>query len=302
MAVSHAQLKAFHAVATCGSFTRAAERLCLSQPAVSDQVHKLEERFGVLLFYRNKRRVQLSELGEKLLAVTQRLFVLEEQAQELLSSSRALQSGRLILAMDSPVHLLGCLRRFHGRYPGIQIQISSSNTDLALEKLFSYQADMAVLGRQVDDPRLHCLALSHSPLIAFVSHSHPWHKRESVELADLASVPMVLREQGSMTRQMVEQELTRIGLTAHPAIEVEGREAVRELVLAGLGVGVVSSAEFSTSEQLHPLPIRDCTLCMTETLVCLHEQKQRRLIETFLQVVEGAGHELSSITTFSYHC
>jgi len=157
---------------------------------------------------------------------------------------------------------------------------------LALEKLFNYQTDIAVLGRAVDDPRLHCISLSRAPLIAFVSRSHAWSTRQSIRLADLASVPMVLREQGSMTRQMIEQELSRIGLTVHPAIEVEGREAVRELVLAGLGAGVVSSAEFSGSEQLHALPILDCSLHMSETLACLHEQKQRRLIETFLQVVQ----------------
>ena len=70
MSVSHAQLKAFHAVAVYGSFTPPAERLFLTQPAVSDQVRKLEERYGVLLFHRNKRSVRLSELGERLLAVT----------------------------------------------------------------------------------------------------------------------------------------------------------------------------------------------------------------------------------------
>ena len=80
MSVSHAQLKAFHAVAVYGSFTRAAERLFLTQPAVSDQVRKLEERYGVLLFHRNKRSVRLSELGERLLAVTQRLFAIEAEA------------------------------------------------------------------------------------------------------------------------------------------------------------------------------------------------------------------------------
>ncbi len=75
MSVSHAQLKAFHAVAVHGSFTKAAERLFLTQPAISDQVRKLEERFGVLLFHRNKRSVRLTDLGERLLGITQRLFV-----------------------------------------------------------------------------------------------------------------------------------------------------------------------------------------------------------------------------------
>ena len=90
MSVSHAQLKAFHAVAVHGSFTRAAERLFLSQPAISDQVRKLEERFGVLLFHRNKRSVRLTDLGERLLGITQRLFGVQAEAQELLQDSQAL--------------------------------------------------------------------------------------------------------------------------------------------------------------------------------------------------------------------
>jgi len=164
--------------------------------------------------------------------------------------------------------------------------MNSSNTDLALEKLFRYQSDMAVLGRPVDDSRLHCVTLSQSPLLAFVSRAHPWSRRSSIQLADLAEVPLVLREQGSMTRQMIEQELAQAGLVAHPAIAVEGREAVREVVLAGLGVGIVSSAEFAASDGLHALPITDSRLLMTETLACLHEQRQRKLIERFLQIIE----------------
>lgn len=88
MSVSHAQLKAFHAVAVHGSFTLAGERLFLTQPAISDQVRKLEERFGVLLFHRNKRSVRLTDLGERLLSITQRLFVVAAEAEELLQDSR----------------------------------------------------------------------------------------------------------------------------------------------------------------------------------------------------------------------
>ncbi|CAD5107269.1 LysR substrate-binding domain-containing protein [Zestomonas carbonaria] len=287
MAVSHSQLKAFHAVAVHGGFTRAAEQLFLSQPAVSDQVRKLEEYFGVLLFHRNKRSVQLTELGERLLGITQRLFAVEAEAEELLSSSRALQTGSLTLAVDSPVHLLAHIARFRERYPGIRISMVTGNTDEALARLFAYKADLAVLGRPVDDERLHCVTLSNDPLVAFVGIDHPWAARESIELADLGGVPMVLREQGSMTRQMIEAEMRRVGLEPHLALEVEGREAVREMVLAGLGVGVVSAAEFGANPLLRALPIHDCRLRMTETLVCLREQKTRRLIETFLEMLRS---------------
>ena len=147
MAISHAQLKAFHAVAVHGGFTRAAERLFLSQPAISDQVRKLEEHYGVQLFHRTKRSVQLSELGERLLAITQRLFAAEGEAEELLSSSRALRSGQLTLAVDSPVHVLPYIARFNARYPGIRISLVTGNTDEALRRPVAYPAPLAALPR-----------------------------------------------------------------------------------------------------------------------------------------------------------
>lgn len=154
MSVSHAQLKAFHAVAVHGSFTHAAERLFLSQPAISDQVRKLEERFGVLLFHRNKRSVRLTDLGERLLSITQRLFAVAAEAEELLQDSRALQTGTLTLAVDAPVHVLPQIARFCQLYPGISVKIETGNTDESLFRLYNYQADLALLGRDVDDERL----------------------------------------------------------------------------------------------------------------------------------------------------
>ncbi|MCF5150180.1 LysR family transcriptional regulator, partial [Pseudomonas sp. PA-6-3F] len=185
MSVSHAQLKAFHAVAVHGSFTQAAERLFLTQPAISDQVRKLEERFGVLLFHRNKRAVRLTDLGERLLGITQRLFVIEAEAEELLQDSRALLTGTLTLAVDAPVHVLPQIARFCQLYPGISVKIETGNTDESLFRLYNYQADLALLGRDVDDERLLSLPLPDEQLLAFVARNHPWAGRESICLADL---------------------------------------------------------------------------------------------------------------------
>lgn len=285
MAVSHAQLKAFHAVAVHGSFTRAAQRLFLTQPAVSDQVRKLEDHYGVLLFHRNKRTVLLSELGERLLAITQRLFAVEAEAEELLSSSRALQTGSLVLAVDSTVHLRPYIARFYERYPGIALSLVTGNTESSLRRLFDYRADLAVVGGRVADERLFSLPLSDDPMLAFVAHSHPWAKRDGIALAELSGMPMVMREQGSVTRQILEEEMRRAGLDIRQAIEVEGREAANEMVAAGIGIGVVSAAEFGSDPRVRALPISGCQGRMCETLVCLREQASRRIIETFMALV-----------------
>ena len=285
MPVSHAQLKAFHAVAVHGSFTRAAERLFLSQPAISDQVRKLEERFGVLLFHRNKRSVRLTDLGERLLSITQRLFVVQAEAQELLQDSQALQTGSLVLAVDAPVHVLPQLARFCERYPGISVKIETGNTDESLARLFNYQADLALLGREVSDDRLLSLRLRSDPMVAFVARTHPWAGRSSICLSDLEDTPLVLREIGSVTRQTLEEEMSQAGLRMRAAIQVEGREAAREAVVVGIGVGVVSAAEFGSDSRVIALPITDCKRRLTETLVCLQEQSSRRVVATFLDIV-----------------
>lgn len=290
MSVSHAQLKAFHAVAQHGSFTVAAQRLFLTQPAISDQVRKLEERYGVMLFHRNKRSVKLTDLGERLLGITQRLFAVEMEAEELLQDSRSLQSGSLTLAVDAPVHVLPQIARFCERYPGITVKIETGNTDESLHRLFNYQADLALLGRDVSDDRLLSIPLRSDPFVAFVALSHPWATRDSINWADLHDTPLVLREPGSVTRLSLEEEMNAAGLRIRKAIVAEGREAAREAVAIGMGVGVVSAAELGFDSRLRGLPISDSRHHFTETLVCLRAQSSRRILTSFFDIVrEGLG-------------
>ena len=285
MTISHTQLKAFHAVAVNGSFTRAAEQLCLSQPAVSDQVRKLEDYYGVMVFYRDKRQVRLTEVGERLFGLTRRLFDISVDAHDMLMDYRTLSTGSLNLAVDAPVHVLPYIARFCRRYPGIDVKIETANTDEVLQRLFAHQADIALLGRTIEDDRLLSLPLRSDPMLAFVALDHPWAQRESISLGDLHDTPLVLREKGSMTRLCLEEEMATAGLRIRKAIEVDGREAAREAVAIGMGVGVVSATELGSDSRLRGLPIVDCQRRFTETLVCLRAQSSRRILTTFFNVV-----------------
>jgi aminoethylphosphonate catabolism LysR family transcriptional regulator len=291
MTISHTQLKAFHAVATHGSFTRAAEQLCLSQPAVSDQVRKLEDYYGVMVFYRDKRLVRLTEVGERLFGLTQRLFDISVDAHDMLMDYRTLSTGTLNLAVDAPVHVLPYVARFCARYPGVDVKVETANTDEVLQRLFGHQADIALLGRNIEDDRLLKLPLRSDPMLAFVAHDHPWAQRKSISLADLDNTPLVLREQGSVTRLSLEEAMATAGLRIRKAIEVEGREAAREAVAIGMGVGVVSAAELGSDSRICGLPIVDCQHRFTETLVCLRAQSSRRILTTFFDIVREVAGE-----------
>src|SRR5689334_8808011 len=128
------QLRSFHAVATTGSFTRAAEKLHVSQPTVTTQVKLLEDSYKVELFHRTGRRVRPTELGERLLQLSRQMFSLEAEAMQLLGDAGELRSGHLRVAAVGPHHVTQMLVAFHQRYPGIKISVSTGNSQDVLDR------------------------------------------------------------------------------------------------------------------------------------------------------------------------
>ncbi|MDH5528474.1 MAG: LysR substrate-binding domain-containing protein [Paracoccaceae bacterium] len=284
----YVQLRAFHYVAICGGFSRAAEHLFLTQPAISDQVRKLEEEYDVLLFNRHKKQVVMTPSGEKLLEITRRLFDNEEQALELLSESRALRSGTLRIVADSAHHLLHILARFRDAYPGVRISVHSGNTDEVINSLYSYEADIGVLGDMPVSRDFESVQLNSTPISAFVASNHPLAQRRSFTFADLAELPLVLRETGSRTRSKLEEAAAAAGYNLQPVIEAEGREAVREIVASGAGVGFVSAAEFGQDARLVRIEIEGAeNMTMDEALICLRDRKGGKLVQAFFDIARG---------------
>ncbi|MGR3454347.1 LysR substrate-binding domain-containing protein [Pseudooceanicola sp.] len=285
----YAQLRAFHHVAVAGGFSRAAEALHLTQPAVSDQVRQLEESYDILLFDRSRKQVRLTEAGEDLLRITLRMFEAENEAAEFLTEARSLRTGHLRIMADAPHHLLHILAAFRDRYPGIRISLSTGNSDQVVAALRAYEADVGVMGGMPEVSGLTGAVLDASPIVAFVARSSPLAARSDLALRDLSSLPLVLREEGSKTRAKLLAAAEAEGFSLSPAIEAEGREAVREIVAAGGGVGFVSMAEFGADARLRPIPLRpEAGLMMEEAVVCLDQRRDVRLIRAFMELA-GVG-------------
>ncbi|MGE0723751.1 MAG: LysR substrate-binding domain-containing protein [Alphaproteobacteria bacterium] len=279
------ELRAFHAVAVEGSFTRAAARLGVTQPTLSAQVKSLETRSGAALFDRLGRRIALTDLGRRLLDVTQRLADAEAAAAELLEDVRALRTGRLRVAADSPYHVAPLLAAFHRRYPGVHASLAIGNADAVRADLLGYAADVAVLAEAPDDPRLHAVPCGRHRIVAMVPRGHEWARRRQVRLTDFADRPMVLREAGSVTRRLFEAALGKGGIQPRIVMEIESREAVREAVAAGIGVAVVSEAEFGADRRLAMVPVTGTGLETREFVVCLAERRRVAVVRAFLDLV-----------------
>lgn len=287
----YVQLRAFHYVATYGGFSRAAEALFLTQPAISDQVRKLEEENDILLFDRSKRRVTVTEKGAKLLEITKRMFDQEQQARDFLSESRALTSGTLRLFVDSAYHITGILSNFREKFPKVHVSLRVGNTSDVISELYAYDADIGVLGELPEKDDWDVLPLGTSSLVAFAAKNSKYRGIKIDSYEDLTACDLVMREQGSKTRQKLETAAKSAGSILKPLIEAEGREGVREVVASGAGIGFVSMAEFGTDERLFKIPLPEPCPVMSESLICLSDRKEQKLIKAFMQIANDLNEK-----------
>lgn len=284
--MNYAQIRAFHAVAAEGGFVKAAARLNVTQPTLSEQVKQLEETYGVQLFERSGRRSEPTELGRALLDVTRRFFAVEQEAAQLLTAARGLKRGRLRVAADAPYLVMPLLAAFGRRHPGIELQLTFGNGETVLSALRERRADLGVLPDVEQERGLHLVTLERGSLVLLVGRGHPWDRRRSVALAELAGERLIQREEGSVTRAILDRALAAAGIRPGAVWTVGSREGLREAVAEGLGVGAVFRSEVGHDDRVHALSVRNSPLATTEYLACLAERTGDRVIAAFLELVK----------------
>jgi aminoethylphosphonate catabolism LysR family transcriptional regulator len=279
------QLRSFHAVARAGGFTGGAKLLHISQPTVTTQVRFLEETYGAELFYRRGHKVTLTPLGEQLFGLAQKIFALESETVHLLQDSGELKSGHLRVGAVGPVHVTEMLARFNQRFPGMHVSVRVGNSQAALEALVDYRTDVAVLAQFTDDPRFHSLPYSRHPIVVFVHRKHRFAGRKSIRIAELESEGMILREVGSTTRKALDDALTKAGVRPRVVMEIGSREAIREAVIKGVGIGAVSEIEYIPDPEIRMVKVSDAAMYTHAHVVCLEERRGARLVKAFLEIV-----------------
>ncbi len=279
------QLRSFHAVATEGSFTRAAQALHVSQPTVTTQVRQLEDLYQVELFHRTGRRIRPTEIGERLLQLSRQIFGLEHEAVQVLRDAGELRSGHLRVAAVGPSHVTKMLAAFNQRYPDINISVGTGNSEDVLTRLLDYSADVGVLAQVLKDKRFVSVPYSEHPIVIFCNANHRFARRRSIRTAELQGEKLILREQGSTTRKAIESALKVAGVQPTVVMEVASREIIREAVLQGLGVAAVSEVEYVPGAGLHAVRISDAQIKTYAHVVCLAERRDMRLIRAFFDII-----------------
>ena len=255
------QLYIFYAVATHHSFSRAAEALEITQPAVSIQIQELEKSLGATLFHRRTRGLRPTEIGETVFAYAQQIFSLSGKLLETIDEMHGLQSGRLTLgASTTPGEYVlplavGQFRRDH---PGIQVNLHIANTRSIVQSILNREIDLGMVGErpeQADDLEFTDYMTDEIVLVAAPTHGAA-HKA-NLTLQQVVDLGLIIREEGSATRSTAERYFTDAGVVPVVALSLGSNQAVKQAALAGGGIGIISRLGVTAEVKAGMLTILD---------------------------------------------
>ena len=235
------QMQVFESVARHLSFSRAAEELHLSQPAISLQVKHLEGLAGVPLFEQLKRRLYLTAAGETLLAHVRAVLAAVADAEEAMAALRGRKAGGLRLAVVSTAKYFAppLLSVFLAGFPGVDLRLAIANREQVLAQLAANEVDLAIMGRPPTDFPVAAVAFAKHPMVMIASPDHVLARRK-LRLADLGGEVFLQREQGSGTRVLMEGLLAESNVFPGRTIEMASNETIKQAVMAGMGVSLLS--------------------------------------------------------------
>ncbi len=236
------QLEIFEAIARLGSFTRASEELFLTQPTVSMQIKKLTGAVGVPLFEQIGKKIHLTPDGQELAQVSREIFGIMDRYVMSVAERQGLKQGQLRLTAITTAsyfapRLLGEFARLH---PGIDVSLRVTNKEQVLASMADNLDDLYFVGQPPEDIDVVATPIMDNPIIVLAAPDHPLAGAKKIPLERIAKEPWLMREKGSGTRNAIERMFAGQSLNLHPRLELGSNEAIKQAILAGLGISALS--------------------------------------------------------------
>lgn len=292
MRFSLRQLQIFGAVARHLSYTRAAEDLHLTQPAVFAQIKQLEESLGLPLLERIGKQLHLTPTGHEVLATSRETIDALERLEMRLSDMQGLKRGRLRIAIVTTAKYLipRLLGEFCSHYPGIEASLTVTNREKLLLRMTANEDDLVVLGAPPEGMEVVAEPIADNPLVVLARHDHPLAGVANIPFARLAEEPFILREPGSGTRLATERHFAEHGLKPRMRMVLGSNEAIKQAIAGGLGVSVLSRHTLTLDGEgalLRPLDVQGFPL-MRKWYVAYPTGKHLSVVaEAFMQHLLG---------------
>ncbi|GLV60208.1 LysR family transcriptional regulator [Dictyobacter sp. S3.2.2.5] len=282
-------LRVFLKVAELEHITRAAEELHLTQPAVTKIIQSLEQEAHLDLVERQGRRIVLTHAGRVLQSYARQMFSLEREMDDALAALRDVHRGEIKLAANTTagVYLLpSIVARFRALYPQIALNISILNSQEIIDHILDWSLDFGIVEGEVEHlpESLNVRFFTRDTLILVAPPNHPWRGRDRVSAAGLGDHALLVREPGSGVRDMLERELTCRDIVLKPLLTLTDNEAIKQMVMNGVGAAVVSFLTVQrelASGDLVQIPLADMELRPELSFIQRPEKQLSRAAQAF---------------------
>ncbi len=297
------RLQVFHTVARLLSFTKAAETLHMTQPAVTFQVRQLEEYFNTRLFDRTHNRISLTEAGETVYHFADKIFELYSEMENAVREMTGEISGSLTIGASTTIAeymLPALLGDFRAQYPDVTIHLKVSNTDGIVSMVENNTIDLGVVEAPVSNKNLVVDKCREDNLVAIVPPKHDLATRSTINMQELLEFPFICREEGSGTREVIQSYICKTDeckQTMNVGMELGSPEAVKGAVEAGMGISVVSNATIQKELRLGTLVAIQLDPPLTRPFSFVH-QKQKfrvRVMQELLEFARAYCHEHQTV-------
>lgn len=294
------QLQVFRAVCDNGSYSRAAEEMSLTQPAVSLQIRQLEELVGQPLFDYVGKKLYLTDAAEVLKRASADIFGRLERLDMQLSDLQGSLQGQISLCVESSAkyfvpHLFAAFRQ---TYPEVTLKLTVVNHDLAVRRLSMSRDDLMIMSQVPTDRGLDFFPFLENPIVAVVAPDHPLCWRENLSLPELAAYPLLVREVGSGTRKACEIYCHQKRAHFSQTLEIGSLDAQREAVIAGLGVALLPRHAVYLELRdglLRELPVAELPLYHSWCTVTMPERGMSPVAQAFLHFIQTERAQISRI-------
>jgi DNA-binding transcriptional LysR family regulator len=277
------RLQVFHTVARLLSFTKAAEALHMTQPAVTFQVRQLEEYFNTRLFDRTHNRISLTDAGERVYTYADQIFSLYSEMENAVRDLTGEVSGVLLLGASTTIAeymLPALLGEFKTQYPEVTIRLQVANTDAIVSMVENNSIDLGVVEAPVSNKNLVVENFRTDRMALIVAPGHELAREKVVPISRLVDYPYICREEGSGTREVMLEHIVASGLNSadlNIVMELGSPEAVKGAVEAGMGVSVLSRATIAKELRLGSLVAVDLDPPIERPFSFVHQKQKFRL-------------------------
>ncbi|PYN56222.1 MAG: LysR family transcriptional regulator [Candidatus Rokuibacteriota bacterium] len=297
------RLEIFAKVAELGSFSRAAEALFLTQPTISEHIRALEDELGVQLLDRLGRGAAPTRAGELMLGYARRMLTLAREARQALDQFQGRMSGQLVVGgstIPGEYLLPGLIGQFRTKYPDISISLLIGSSRQVATWVDDGRAEVGVVGARPGPRTLQARELMVDELVVVVPGDHPWAGRKSVTLADVKGEPLIVGEQGSGSREALENALGEVSadLSAFRVVsEIGSTQAIKQAVRSGVGITLMSRRAVEDecrARLLACVKLKDLKVSRSFYLVIHRERSRSPLAQAFVEFVESQMPERAS--------